>query len=117
MTITCRIRKRRTNPKSGPPDIDLNIFKRYQKWAGIRSIIFQLLFVGWTAFAFLGTCGMMIPFLGQSGENEDAAMTGSMMFSCCGCGGYLIIAIPLAFAAIATLEGAVKIKGLGSKGD
>ncbi len=84
-----------------------NIIQRYKQWAGTRSIIFQSILVGWSAFALLATCGLLIPASmkkPQFQEDEDAQASAIGMLSCCSCGGYFLIAFPLGIAAIATLE-------------
>jgi hypothetical protein len=84
-----------------------NVFQRYMHWAGTRSIIFQSLFLGWTAFAVLSTCGLNFALVKpghQMREEREAEASSIMLASCCGCGGYLLFAVPLGIAAIATLE-------------
>lgn len=87
--------------------LSTNPLKRYLRWAGTRSVIFQSLLLGWTVFASLATLGLLMTSLMQTpktreDENAQAAAVG--MFSCCSCGGYCLVAIPLGIAAIATLE-------------
>jgi hypothetical protein len=93
-----------------------NIFQRYQGWAGTRSIIFQSLLLGWTAFVFLGTCGVLFASVAAEPENrrDESALAGAVaMLSCCSCGGYFLVAFPLGIAAIATLESR-KTREMGS---
>jgi len=85
-----------------------NVFQRYKLWAGQRSIIFQSILLGWTAFSLLGTCGWMFSFLLRPAPltaYEREAEAGALGFvPFCGCGVYLLLAIPLLFAIVATLE-------------
>lgn len=84
-----------------------NIFQRYHRWAGTRSIIFQSLLLGWTAFMFLATSGLLFSASAKQPETrreQDAQATALGMLSCCSCGGYFLVAFPLGVAVIATLE-------------
>lgn len=82
-----------------PPDS--NPLKIYLKFCGMRSFIFQVLLLAWTCFSFLLWIGMAISV---AGKDNDVAANAIALGSCCGCGGYMLIAIPLGCFAIATLE-------------
>lgn len=89
------------------PERTSNPFKRYARWAGTRSLIFQALLLGWTACVFLATIGLLVSTLAKNPRNrieEDAQAIAFGTMSCCSLSGYCLVAIPLAIAAIATLE-------------
>lgn len=94
-----------------------NILQRYIAWSGMRSAIFQALLLGWTAFVGLGTCGIVFnsirerrdernvsPNWPRQPEDRTIQAEGLMWGMCCSCGVYLLIALPLGIAAIATLN-------------
>jgi len=100
-------------PVSKGPSSDFNFVRRYMRWCGLRSFIFQVLLFAWTALMVLVWLGMSMsavakqpdhdPYLTRR-QSEDAQAAALGMLSCCTCGGYLLFAIPLGIGAIATLE-------------
>lgn len=84
-----------------------NVWQRYRRWAGTRSLIFQSLLLGWTAFASLLAFGWMLSIAGKQPRTryeEDAQNVAVASSLCCSLGGYCLFAVPLGIAAIATLE-------------
>jgi hypothetical protein len=113
-----------------------NHVKAYLQWAGLRSFIFQAVLLGWTLFS-LGVLGVLVntadnkprkqpaarqvSFMspeeyakkvyaaaarsGHDAQAEEAAI-GTLVFW--SFGGYLLVAVPLAIAAVATLEAGKK---------
>lgn len=95
-------------PVPRPPDIpERNPIKRYARYVGTRSFIFQVILFGWTAFMILVSLGLVMTTLMERPRDrieQDAQAAAFGTMSCCSCGGYCLFAIPLAIAAIATLE-------------
>ena len=50
-------------PDQSPPDVRRGLIRRYIDWCGTRSVIFQSLFLGWTAFMVLAGFGMLLLYL------------------------------------------------------
>ena len=98
-----------------PTNHKLNWLARYKSRCGLRSFIFQAILAGWTAFMALVTLGLMLlsassasqtsgyPYYPYHSTQADAGAF-ALVGICCPVGTYLLIAIPLAIAAIATLE-------------
>jgi DNA-directed RNA polymerase subunit RPC12/RpoP len=90
-----------------PTDHKLNWLARYKNRCGLRSFIFQAILAGWTAFMALVTLGLMMLSASSVSQriptNADAGAF-ALVGICCPVGIYLLIAIPLGIAAIATLE-------------
>jgi DNA-directed RNA polymerase subunit RPC12/RpoP len=104
----------RPNPTI-PTDHKLNWLARYKNRCGVRSFIFQAILAGWTAFMALVTLGLMLFSASSASQTsgypynpyhsaEANAGAFALLGICCPVGTYLLIAIPLGIAAIATLE-------------
>lgn len=88
----------------------VDFVRRYLKWCGLRSIIFQAALAAWTTVTVLAWLYMAMSMVAgddprmSKRENEQVAANALALMSCCSCGGYMLIAGPLGIAAVATLE-------------
>jgi hypothetical protein len=85
--------------------------RRYLRWAGTRSFVFQSILAGWTAFMLCAGLGIFAVYLMDArlqsqweGDRQAVAMGFMLLGVCCPMGIYLLLAIPLGIAAIASLE-------------
>lgn len=74
----------------------------------MRSFIFQVLLLAWTALMFLWAVAGVAATSDYRGPYRDAHETGQAMGMLCTFFFWIIIALPLAIAAIATFEGGKK---------
>lgn len=83
-----------------------NLIKRHKERCGVRSFIFQCILLAWTIFMGLITLGLMVSTLPERGSRASDAEVGAWSFVglCCPCATYLLIALPLGIAALATLQ-------------
>jgi len=99
-------------PRPPPPDASppRGMTRRYIDWCGTRSVIFQSLLLGWTAFVGLAALALILQFATATSkpvtkeEQEAAAIAAFYCGMLCPLAVYLLLAIPLGIAAIATLE-------------
>lgn len=79
--------------------------RKYMAWSGLRSFIFQTILAGWTAFMlFIGFGTLVSASSRRDYYSDESAGAAILVGMCCPIGAYLLIAIPLGIAAIATLE-------------
>lgn len=87
------------------------LWGRYMAWSGTRSLIFQAIFLGWTACMGLFALSVMVSAASDPDMRSDyephrrtAATAFLVSGICCPLSGYALVAIPLGIAAVATLE-------------
>ncbi len=78
---------------------------KYKTRCGGRSFIFQCILAGWTAFMLFVGFGMMVVSV-PKGRNPSDQATMDFTFAglCCPIGMWLLFAVPLGIAALATLN-------------
>lgn len=90
-----------------------NWLARHKNRCGARSFIFQCALLGWTAFMLFVGLGLMIATLPTTQEQrlaewgapqgEGAVLGWGLWGLCCPIGTWLLLALPLGIAAIATI--------------
>lgn len=95
-------------PTPPPPDTSkqpISAIQRYKFYCGKRSFIFQASLLGWTCFmACIGVVMFISAAVGSAGKSDDQQVGAFAAGICCPLGGYLLVAIPIGIAAVATLE-------------
>ena len=85
-----------------------NIVAMYVAFRGIRSVVFQCLLVGWTAFIFFVFLAVVVShaegFSQKTVEAREELSKTIAMGMCCLFGGWCLVSVPLGFAVIATLR-------------
>lgn len=79
----------------------IGFIRRYRLACGGRSFIFQSILLGWTGFMFFLFMATSFGAVARGGSQEEqTSAVGTGM--CCMFGGWLLLAIPLLFAAVGT---------------
>ena len=81
----------------------VNWLVKYKAHCGIRSFIFQCCVLGWTAFMIFISLAFLVSSIPVEDNNEAEMAAVTSMVCCCPIAFWLLLAVPLGIAAIATL--------------
>lgn len=94
-------------------DVGKSWLSQYIEWCGIRSFVFQAILLAWTVFMCIVGFGLLLSASTTSktsinspiqAERDGAAVAVMLVGLCCPLGTFLLLAIPLGIAVIATFE-------------